>query len=75
MSQATKASGVKLRLAKRRQALVKAVPLRKQSLLALKKRAMRNSLSSLQPVADASRPSFGFIPRGVEIEVLSWPKL
>lgn len=66
--------GMKRHLARKRQALVKSSPLRKLSLIVVKKRSMRNALSSLPRVASMPE-EFGFIPRDVDIQVLSWPKL
>ena len=45
---------------------------RKLPLSALKRRALAHSRSS---VVGADAESFGFVPAGSKVEVLSWPKL
>lgn len=53
---------------------VKVALKKKRSLVAMKKASMRLARSSL--VGSAGKPEeFGLIPRGVSIQVVSWPEL
>jgi hypothetical protein len=47
---------------------------KKRSLVAVKKASMRLARSSIVGVA-GGQGEFGFIPRGVQILVVSWPEL
>lgn len=61
-------------LAARRRATLNLSPQRKQSLLSIKKRALRHAASSRSVPSGACRSEFGFIPKDAVIEVVSWPQ-
>lgn len=67
-------SVVRGRLADKRRKAVILHPVRKGSLLAMKKAALRASDSAKrQPVADV-RQAFGLFPANVSVEIIAWPQ-